>query len=103
MALMPLSRYATRATMWTDNLRFSLPVFALFGLAGRGPSDDGGDVVTGAVLPIKILASIAPVGLCFLPRHWKRLYTGGERTVWFVVRVCLIGRTRRERGAGIVT
>ena len=82
---------------WYDELLILLPMVALFRIAKRGSSADGGDVVAGVLLAITMLTTLAPGGLYLLPPPWTRLYLAGQVFVWIVVLIFLLDRARHEK------
>jgi hypothetical protein len=82
---------------WYDDLLILLPMVALFRIAKRGPSADGGDVVAGVLLTITMLTTLAPGGLYLLPPPWNTLYLAGQVFVWIVALIFLLDRARHEK------
>jgi hypothetical protein len=92
------------ARLWTyhrsyDDLLILLPMVALFRIAKRGTSTDGGAMPAGALLAVTMLEMLAPHRLLQYPPPWNVLYTGGHAVVWIVVLAFLLDRTRREARA----
>ena len=95
------------ARLWTyhrlyDDLLILFPMVTLFRIVKRGPSDDGGDVVAGALLAITILTTLAPTRLYyFWPSPWPLLFTSGHVITWIAVLIFLLNQARRETSAKI--
>jgi hypothetical protein len=92
------------ARLWTyhrsyDDLLILLPMVALFRIAKRGPSTDGGAIPAGALLAVTMLTMLAPHRLLEYPPPWDVLYTGSHAAVWIVVLAFLLDRARREERA----
>jgi hypothetical protein len=92
------------ARLWTyhrsyDDLLILLPMLALFRIAKRGASMDGGDMAAGVLLAVTVLAMVAPHSLQLYPPPWNLLYTGGHAVVWIVVLAFLLDCARREERA----
>ena len=75
---------------------------ALFRIAKRGPSADGGDVVAGVLLAITMLTMLAPGGLYLFPPPWNILYVAGQAIIWIVVLIFLLHRARLEKNAAAI-
>jgi hypothetical protein len=94
------------ARLWTyhrsyDDLLILLPMVALFRIAKRGTSTDGGAVAAGALLAVTVLTMLTPHRLEAYPPPWNVLYTGGHAVVWIVVLAFLLDRARREERARV--
>lgn len=86
---------------WYDDLLMLLPMVALFRVAKRGPSADGGDVVASGLLVISMFVMLAPGGWYLFPPPWNMLYVAGQTIVWMVVLIFLFDRARREKKRGL--
>jgi hypothetical protein len=82
-----------------DDLLILLPMVALFRIAKRGTSTDGGAVAAGALLAVTVLTMLTPHRLEAYSPPWNILYTGGHAVVWIVVLAYLIDRARREEAS----
>jgi len=80
-----------------DDLLILLPMIALFRIAKSAQSDDGSDVVAGALLVITSMAALAPARLLLFPPPWGWLFATGQTIVWTGILIFLVVQVRREQ------
>jgi len=84
---------------WFDDLLILLPMVALFRIAHRGPSANGREVVSGVLLAITLLSTVAPGGLYLFPPPWNSYYAIGQSVIWVIALIFLLDQARYEKNA----
>ncbi len=86
---------------WYDDLLILLPMIALFRIAKQKPSvnTNGREVVSGLLLAITLLATLAPGGLYLFPPPWNSLYAVGQSVIWVIVLIFLFYQAQYEKNA----
>jgi hypothetical protein len=95
------------ARLWTyhrvyDDLLILIPLIALFRIAKQRLCADGGDLATGLLLGITVVAMLAPARLEHAPPPWNLLFAVRHATTWIAVLIFLLNRARIEKSAGPV-
>ena len=88
------------ARIWTyhrlyDDLLILIAMITLCRIAKRGPSDDGTDVLAGALLAITWVAALAPARFHAVT-PWDWVFGGAQIMVWIAVLIFLLRQARRE-------
>ena len=83
-----------------DDFLLLLPMVTLFRMAKQPSSSDGRDVTAGVLLAILWIAALAPARLLVGPWPWNALFEIGQTTIWIVVLIFLLIRTRHDRLVG---